>query len=145
MSRGAEPAVSRGARRPGSLEQIVECLARTVRCGGLRLALDGSARLELQARVARLLRPDAVGSWLLTFECGARVEIAALRARVQVGAAAGARAVGAPRRRDGQLVAAPVASNRFSKTGHVERLRPVGRLTSWRVLFLGGLRAVPPR
>src|SRR5262245_23261903 len=125
-------------------EQVVERLlgARRTgrRRGGFRLALDGRARLEEGARVARVLGGHARSDWLLALEGRGRIEVHALRAGVQIRVAPRTLPFGAPRRGDRQLVAAPGALHHFPEPGHVEGLRRNGRLAPRRVLlFLLGL------
>src|SRR4051812_43291784 len=122
------------------LEQIVERLLGARGTGGLgrgfRLAFHRRAGLEDGARVARVLRRDASGNRLLTLECRTGVEVGALRAAVQVALAAGALAGRAPRRRHGELVAAPRALHDLAEPGHAEGFRRERRLTARRVFHL---------
>ena len=88
--------------------------------GGLGLALDGGPRLEdARTRCARPSGETRAGTGLLALERRARVEVRALRAAVQVGLAPRALAGRAPRRRDGELVAAARALHDFPEPGHV--------------------------
>ena len=78
--------------------------------------------------VARVLRRDAGRHRLLALERGARIEVRALRAAVEIGLAARALRGGAPRGGDGQLVAAARALHHFPEAGHAEGLRRDRRL-----------------
>ena len=128
-----------------SLEQIVEGLPRAGWCDRLGLALDSGSRLELRAGVPRVFWRDTDLDRTLALEGRAAVEVGALRAGVQVGAAAIAGAFGAPRRRRHQLVAAAGAADGLPEAGHVEGLRAVGRLPARRVLLLGRGGLLPAR
>lgn len=133
------------ASRPtGALfEEVVERLPRARWRSAARRArrrrrfpFHRSTRLELRAFVPRILRRDPRADRLAAFERCTRVEVHALGARVQRAAALRARAVGAPRRGHGQLVAAADAADDLAESGHVERLGRNRRLAARGVLFL---------
>src|SRR5687767_11036128 len=130
------------------LEQVVERLARAIaaawRGGRFGFTLDRRPRLELSAGIQHVFRGDACRHGLLAFESGAGVEVDALGAGVQRGAAARAGAIGAPRDRHGELVAASRATHDLPEPRHAERLGRDWRLAAGRVLFLGcGLLLAP--
>src|SRR3972149_10116371 len=118
------------------LEEIVEGRAGARRRRRRGLALDRGTGFELVTCVAGVLGRDADRDRLLAFERRAGVEVHALRAGVQVSAAACAAALHVPRERHRQLVAAWRAADHLAEARHVGRLGREWWLAARRELLL---------
>lgn len=104
------------------LEQLVERRSRVCWRPRGGLALDDSSWDEQFAGVACLFVDDACGDWLAALEAGARIEIRALTASVQVGFAVWTRAFEENVR--WRLCSAVGTFDRFAKRHHFWRARP---------------------
>src|SRR5262245_35359223 len=91
MRRGPRPSPWRGVIRLRGLrlEQVVEAATDVAGTGGMwrRVALDGDAEGKEGALVPRALVHDPLADGLLALEASSRVEVRALAARVERGAA----------------------------------------------------------
>ena len=103
------------------LKQFIERCSVVCRRPGRGLALDDSSWNEQLARVAGLLVNYARGDWLAALEAGARIEIRALTAGVQVAFAVGTGAYESDVRR--RLCSTVGAFDRFAKRHHFGRAR----------------------
>ncbi len=101
----------------GSFEQIVERFARISRRNRTGFTLDRHTNAEQIALVVGVLRGYAHGHGLRTFKSRARIEVRALRAAMEIGAATFAAHVGYLR----DVIAAPGTANDVAKPRHVRR------------------------
>src|SRR6478672_10963713 len=118
------------------LEEIVERFARTGRRRRFGFALDGSARFKERAGIASIFRRHSNGNRLLTIERRPGIEVHALGAAVEIGAAPGTLAFLGPCQSNRQLAATAPAANDFTKTRHVEGFWRRRRLPARRVFLL---------
>ena len=103
------------------LKQFIERCSGVCWRTGRGLAFDDSSWDEQLTRVAGLLVNYARGDWLTALEVGARIEISALTAGVQVGFAVGTGAYESDVCR--RLCSAVGAFDRFAKRHHFGRAR----------------------
>src|SRR5215470_16088332 len=145
MPRGPGPSPWRGARRLSGLllEQVVEAATDVAGASGMRrgVALDGDAEGEEGALVPCALVRDPLGDGLRALEAPSGVEVRALAARVERGAAV--RALLERRVRDRQDRTARRAPRHGAAREHPAAPRRIGRRPRrLRASRLGALRSI---